>query len=106
MFLKHRMSSIQPGDFASIPGMRFDDAQLFSDAYQAITVTKNWDKIKNFGSDPSETSFMFSNAPFLKDIQNNMKMLDYHSGASYGCMMRQMEYIAKHDWNSFVQNFK
>jgi hypothetical protein len=99
------MSSIQPGDFASIPGMRSDDAQLFSDAYQAITVTGNWDTMKNFGSEPSETSFMFSSAPFLNDIRKHMKMLNYHSGASYGVTMRNMEYIAKHGWDSFVQNF-
>ena len=100
------MSSIQPGDFASIPGMRSYDSQLFSDAYQAITVSNNWDNMKNFGSDPSETSFMFSNAPFLKEIHDNMKMLDEHSGSSYGCVMRNMEYIAKHSWDSFVQEFK
>jgi len=99
------MSSIQPGDFASIPGMRSDDAQLFSDAYQAITVTENWDNMKNFGSDPSETSFMFSNAPFLTDIQKHMKMMDHHSGSSYGITMRNMEFIAKHGWDVFVGKF-
>jgi hypothetical protein len=100
------MSSIQPGDFASIPGMHPDDAKLFSDAYQAITITGNWDTMKNFGSEPSETSFMFSSAPFLNEVQKHMKMLDDHSGSSYGCVMRNMEYIAKHSWDSFVQEFK
>jgi hypothetical protein len=99
------MSSVQPGDFTSIPGMSSGYAELFSDAYQAITVTENWDSIKNFGSNPSETSFMYSNAPFLRNIEKHMKMLDDHSGSSYGITMRNMEYIAKHGWNAFVQKF-
>ena len=102
------MSSINPGDFATIATMKkvpedermftLSDVQFLSDAYNAITEAECWEHMKNF----NDESFMYSQAPFLKKIYTHMKMLDQHSGASFGSIMRQMEYIAKKGWTEYV----
>ena len=53
----------------------------------------------------SEPSFMMSRAPWLTEVQRHMKLLDHHSGASYGCMMRVMEMIAVHGWDRYVEHY-
>ena len=103
------MSSIKPGDFATIATMKkvpedervfaLSDVKFLSDAYNAITEAEAWEHMKNF----SDESFMFSKAPFLNKIHTHMKMLDQHSGASFGSIMRQMEYIAKKGWTEYVK---
>jgi hypothetical protein len=103
------MSSIKPGDFATIATMKImpenerdfalSDVKFLSDAYNAITEAECWEHMKNF----NDESFMFSRAPFLSKIYVHMKMLDQHSGASFGCFMRQMEYIAKKGWDEYVK---
>lgn len=103
------MSSIKPGDFATIVSMKImpEDERVFAlsdvnfllDAYNAITEAECWEHMKNF----NDESFMFSRAPFLNKIHTHMKMLDQHSGASFGSIMRQMEYIAKKGWTEYVK---
>lgn len=103
------MSSIKPGDFATIASLKnvteeqrqfaLSDVSFLNDAYDAITNAECWEHMKNF----HDESFMFSRAPFLNKVQSHMKMLDQHSGASFGCIMRQMEYIAKKGWDAYVK---
>jgi hypothetical protein len=86
------------GKFADIPGISASDAEFLQDAADAITAAEAWDYIRNF----SEKSFMFSSAAELSQIQAHMKMMDQHSGSSYGYVMRHMEKIAKEGWESYV----
>ena len=93
------MSIPTRGDFASIPGMSSSDAAMLKDAYDAATVTESWDNFRNF----SEESFMLSNASWLSKVQAEMKLMDQHSGGSYGWTMRIIEHIALHDWDTYVR---
>ena len=85
--------------FSELPGLDRIDAEMLYDAYQAITVTGSWDAMKNFNGD----SFMFSREPFIANIMNAMEWRDRHSGASFGCTLRIMEFIAKHGWDAYVE---
>jgi hypothetical protein len=84
--------------FSELPNMSATDADMLNDAYQAITVTGSWDAMKNFSGE----SFMFSRDPFVANIMNAMAWRDQHSGASFGCTLRIMEFIAKNGWDAYV----
>jgi hypothetical protein len=74
------------------------EANLLNDAYQAVTVTGNWDSMKNFVGE----SFMFSSEPWISNVMSAMQHRDQHSGASFGWTMRQMETIAKRGWDEYA----
>jgi hypothetical protein len=95
------MSIPTRGDFSSLPGMSAYEAEMLKDAYDAATVTESWDNFRTF----SEQSFMFSRSPWLNNVQNAMKLLDQHSGSSYGFVMRVMEHIAKHGWDTYAREY-
>lgn len=92
-----------PSEEEFIPG-RFDyikddwSREMFSNAWQAITVTEMWDFVKQ-----DIESFMWSDDPRVKTIYNKIEELGYmgHSGASFGCTMRTMQYIAKYGEKKF-----
>ena len=86
------------GRFADIPGISTSDAEFLQDAADAITAAEAWDYIRNFAGE----SFMFSRSAELSQIQAHMKMMDQHSGSSYGIVMRHMEKIAKEGWENYV----
>lgn len=88
--------------FSELPGMSETDAYMLNDAYQAITVSGNWDNMKYFNGQ----SFMFSQEPWISNVMTSMHYRDQHSGASFGITMRAMEYIAKHGWDSYAAEFK
>jgi hypothetical protein len=50
---------------------------------------------------PGEGGFMFSQHPMIGAISSYMKY-EGHSGASYAMTMRQMEFIAKNGWDSYL----
>ena len=87
-----------PNRFSELPKMSASDAEMLNDAYQAITVTGSWPSMKAFSGE----SFMFSREPFIANIMNAMAWRDQHSGASFGCTMRVMEFIAKNGWEAYV----
>ena len=89
---------VSPYIFADIAGISKSDAEFLQDAADAITAAEAWEYIRNF----AEQSFMFSDAAELSQIQAHMKLLDRHSGSSYGMVMRHMEKIAKEGWESYV----
>jgi hypothetical protein len=77
----------------------FDDnsSTMLQDAHRACTRAGAWDWLKTF----NEESFMFSSHPLISTITEKMEYKG-HSGASFGWTMRNMEYIAKHGWDSFA----
>jgi hypothetical protein len=86
------------GDFASILGMDEWDAKMYKDAYDATTAADMWETMRN----TSTESFMFHAGPWVNEIHTHMKLLDTHSGCSYGVTMRNVELIAKRGWEAYV----
>ena len=78
-----------PGDFSWSA-----EKEMLADAYQAITITGSWDFFRNL-SPPEGKGYMFWDNPELQKVQAAMKLLNMHSGASYGYIMRCMESIAQ-----------
>jgi hypothetical protein len=72
--------------------------EMLVNAWQAINLTELWDFVKQ-----DINSFMFSSDPRVKRIYNKMEELGYngHSGASFGCTMRNMQYLAEHGEEKF-----
>jgi hypothetical protein len=72
--------------------------EMLVNAYQSITQTETWSFVKE-GCD----SFMFSKDPRVYLITNKMAALGYdgHSGCSFGCVMRDMQYIAQNGEEKF-----
>ena len=94
-----------PSEQEFIPG-QFDyikdswSRDMFINAWQAITLTETWDFVKQ-----DIESFMWSDDPRVKRIYNKIEELGYmgHSGASFGCTMRTMQYIAKYGEKKFKE---
>ncbi len=72
--------------------------QFLRDIYDAVSELNMWENMRNF----SEESFMFSRSAWLSQVQGKMKLMDTHSGSSYGCSMRIIESIAKDGWDAYV----
>jgi hypothetical protein len=93
-------------DEAFVPG-KFDyvndwDREMLSNAWQAITLTENWDFMKS-----NIESFMWSEDPRVNIISAKMVELGYngHSGASFGYTMRRMQYIAQNGEKKFREEY-
>ncbi len=95
--------SVAPGDF-SFRGDKFSESFL-ADAYQAVTAAGLWDWLRD-NPPPEGKGFMFWGHPNLKEIEKHMKMLDHHSGSSYGWTMRNMQVIAEKGWDTYVATCK
>jgi hypothetical protein len=91
------------GDFSFIDDELSRDA--LSKTYQAISNTKNWENLKNFIVDESR-GFMFSQSDFLSEIGNETERLGVgHSGSSWGWSMRNMDFISKHGWETYIKKW-
>jgi hypothetical protein len=89
-----------------VPG-KFDyvnewDKEIFTNAWQAITLTENWEFMKT-----DIESFMWSDDPRVDIISAKMVELGYngHSGASFGYTMRRMQYLAKNGEEKFKEEY-
>ena len=78
------------------------EKEMLVNAWQAITFTHNWDFVAQ-----DISSFMWSKDPRINVIAMKMQELGYdgHSGSSFGCTMRNMQYLAKHGEEKFKQLF-
>ena len=89
---------IAPGDFQAIPGMDSWEAEMLKDVYDAVSIANKWDDMKK----TQVESFMFHGPSWAPAVHTHMKLLDTHSGSSYGITMRNIESIAKDGWDAFV----
>jgi len=82
--------------------MNENERVMFVNAWQAITLTDNWDFIKE-----DTKSFMFSDDPQIDIISKKMVELGYdgHSGSSFAITMRVMQYIAKYGEQKFKEDY-
>jgi hypothetical protein len=92
--------NIGNGNFNYVPSIWERD--MYKNAWQAITLTSMWDFIKQ-----DIHSFNFSTDPRLDIISEKMAEIGYnsHSGASFGCTMRQMQFLAKFGEEKFKERF-
>lgn len=81
-----------------------NDRKAYSTAFDAITQLELWPFMRNFRED----SFCFSSSPEVERIYKRIEELGYggHSGGSFGCVMRAMEYIGKHGIDTFREEYE
>jgi hypothetical protein len=85
---------IGDGSFEYVNDMHERD--MLQNAFKAINLAEAWHYVR---SDPGEGGFMFSNNPIKYKIMEKMEQCEPcvgHSGSSYGFVMRNMQFLAKH----------
>lgn len=94
------MNNFIEGNFDYIP---WYDREVYANAWKAVTVTEMWDFVKNY----DVGSFMLSTDTRVHMIASKMVELGYdgHSGSSFGCIMRVMQYIAKYGEQKFMSKY-
>jgi hypothetical protein len=77
---------------------------MYTTAHAALTQLELWEFVKK---DPGQGGFMYSDAPEVSKIYAKVEQLGYHghSGASFGCILRSMQYIAKNGYNNFRNEY-
>ena len=76
---------------------------MIDNAFQAISQTNMWEFIAK-----DIKSFMFSSDSRIELISKKMEELGYHShsGLSFGCTMRNMQYLAKNGEDEFKKMYE
>ena len=79
------------------------DREMYETAFTAITQLELWPYLKSF----NEESFMFSDSKQVNEIYKKIEQLGYggHSGASFGCTMRTMQFIANRGVDGFKEKY-
>lgn len=100
IYTEKAMNNFIEGNFDYIP---YYDREVYANAWKAVTVTETWEFVKNY----DVGSFMLSTDPRVHMIASKMVELGYdgHSGSSFGCIMRVMQYIAKYDEQKFMSKY-
>lgn len=73
-------------------------------AYDETTKMELWNFFKT-ESPPESSGYMFWNCPKVITLKNKLDDLDGHSGASLAWCLRNIEYIAKNGWDSYLTQF-
>ena len=87
-----------PGDFGFMKSKMW--AKSCADGYNAVEQLGLWSWLSTYEPAP-DRGFMFTSHPNLDRITNAL-VDNPHSGASWACMMRSLQYIAQNGWVSFV----
>jgi len=80
--------------------------EMMINGFQAISRLELWEFVKE---DPGEDGFMFCTRQELYKIMNMMDQCEYppgHSGASFGCIMRELQYIARFGQMAYKEMIK
>jgi hypothetical protein len=91
-------------DFSFIPsGMT---RQLASTSYNSVTALNMWDFFQEFKPEEGK-GFMFSSHPKLTQLGNYIENTYHvgHSGASWGCSMRIVQFIANNGITKYRQKY-
>ena len=99
-----KMISIKPGDFSFLGNPSL--VNKLEDAYKAVTIAECWDWLADPDVPNVVDGFMFCDSLQIKKIRRNMKLMNSYSGESFSNVMRMMEFIAKHGWKTFVNDFR
>ena len=89
-----------PGQFLYINDA--NSKEMLQNAWDAITQLDLWYYMRR-----DTDSFMLSRYPEINIITNKMAELGYdgHSGSSFGWTMRQMQYIAEHGEDNYMETY-
>jgi len=81
----------------------FGQRIMYESAFNAITQLELWNFMRDFQGE----SFMFSNKTEVERIYKKIEDLGYlgHSGGSFGCILRDMQYIAIYGISSFQESY-
>ena len=95
------MANVGNGQFEFIGE---SDRIMYTTAHAAISQLELWNFVKR---DPGSGGFMFSGNPSVHKIYNKIEQLGYtgHSGASFGSIMRCMQYIAENGYDKFKEEY-
>lgn len=74
----------------------------YEDAWE--TIHKDVGYIEYLKHKNKDVPWMFIEDKNALKIMNNLKMKDYHSGASMALTMRLMETIIKYGWDTFIES--
>jgi hypothetical protein len=93
------MASVGNGQFEFV---NENERIMFTSAHAAITQLEFWDFMKR-----DIESYMFSSDPKVGKIYAKIEELGYtgHSGSSFGCTMRAMQYIAQNGYDKFKEKY-
>ena len=91
-----------PGDFSFIRDEI--DKRLLTNIYRAVERERLWDFLK---AGPSGGAFMFSEEgnERLSGVSKAVED-DGHSGASFACSLREIQFIARHGWDAYVKLYE
>jgi hypothetical protein len=98
---------IENGDF--VKG-QFDyiksnsEKRMLQTAYQAINILELWPYMKE---DPGPNGFAFCGDDRVYKIYNKIEEIGYqgHSGSSFGCVLRDMQFIARSGEKEFRKTY-
>ena len=96
------VNKIEPGDFSFMADKGW--ATACQAGYKAVEQTQLWSWLASYEPDANK-GFMFSSHPNLALINNTLEY-DPHSGASWACMMRELQHIAKYGWESYLLSYQ
>jgi len=81
--------------------------EFLKSAHKAISLCELWNWLRIYEPEPNK-GFMWSKTPELDRLNQQMwkdPINVYHSGCSYGLVMREMEYIAKNGYNNYKNTY-
>jgi hypothetical protein len=81
--------------------------EFLKSAHKAISLCELWNWLRIYEPEPNK-GFIWSKSPELDRINKQMwkdPVNGYHSGSSYGFIMREMEYIAKNGYNNYKNTY-
>jgi len=93
------MTSVGNGQFEFIDS---SSRIMYTTAHFAISQLELWDYMKR-----DTESYMFSDDKEVKRIYAKIEQLGYngHSGASFGCTLRAMQFIAQKGYDKFREDY-
>lgn len=100
---------LSPVDIHSFPNFDFitdiHNRRMVSSAYKVVQNMGEWDFIRRY--DPSEdTGYMSDSNERINAIKHSIdEEYQGHSGASMGCTMREIQFIAKNGFNAYKQSY-
>lgn len=101
------MSTYTIPAFGNFDGLNLPrwDREMIQSGFEAVeSVEGGWEFLRSY-TPPADQGFMFSR-PTGKRLEIDEAIENRypgHSGASYGCTMRNLEYIAKNGWDAFAK---
>jgi len=84
------------------------DREMIESGFQAVeSVEGGWEHLRTY-EPPEDKGFMFSRPPPKGQEIEDAVLHRYggHSGASYGCTMRVLQYIAKVGWDQYAEEMR